>query len=378
MEKIKVAMLAPCLSHNGVPTHINKLTEHLSRRDDIELHIITVGNKNQSIQKDNLNIHKVKKCFLYLFSFPTSILLLRRKMMKINPDIVHAQVTTAPYSTVAALVRKKYPVLLTVHGTATKDIKYLSGFAFILFKLAHKPNERYVVSKIPNLIIVAPQVKDIIDGMTNSKIHVIPNGIEFADIQNIEPKSIEHPSILYLGRLDNIKGVDILLKAIPIIKEKIPTIHLYLAGSGPQENEFKELVKKLNIGENVKFLGFISERDKYAWYKSADICVFPSRQDYGPIVLPEAMACGKAIVASNVGGIPFMVEDEKTGFLFESENVDNLAEKIVTVLKDEKLRRKMGEAGKEKVKELTWDKIAEQTVEVYREIIESFYMQHQR
>lgn len=370
MRKIKIVMLGPYLYEmGGVTMHIKKLAKYLALREDIELHIITVGNKNQSIQKDNLNIHVVKKWFFYLFSFPISILLLRREMMKINPDIVHAQVTTAPYSTVAALVRKKYPVLLTVHGTVTKDIKYYSGLTFVLFKLVHKPNERYVVSKIPNIIIVAPQVKDIISGMTNSKIHVIPNGIDFEDVQNIQPKSIEHPSIFYIGGLTKIKGVDILLKAIPIIKEKIPTIHVYIAGSGPQENELKELVKKLNIGEDVEFLGFISGRDKYAWYKSADICVFPSRHDCGPIVLPEAMACGKPIVASNVGGIPFMVENGKTGLLFKSENVEDLADKIVAVLKDKKIREKMGKAGLEKVKEFTWDKIAEQTVAVYREIL---------
>lgn len=369
MRKIKVAMLAPCLSHNGVSMHINKITKYLSRRGDIDLHIITLGNKNKSIQKDNLNIHTVKKWFHHILSIPISILLLRRKILKIDPDIVHAQLTVAPYSTVAALVRNRYPVLLTVHGTATRDTEYLSGFIFILFKLVHKPNERYVVSKIPNIIIVAPQVKDIIDGMTFSKIHVIPNGIEFEDIQNIQPKSIKHPSILYVGGLRKIKGIDILLKAIPIIKEKVPTVHVYIAGSGLQENELKNIVKELNMEENVEFLGFISERDKYAYYKSTDVCVFPSRQDYGPIVLPEAMACGKPIVASNVGGIPFMVENGKTGLLFESENVEDLAEKIVTLLKDEKLRRKMGEAGKEKVKEFTWDKIAEQTVETYKEIL---------
>ena len=371
MRKVKIVMLAPYLYEmGGVTMHIRKLAKYLSDRSDINLDIITLGNKNQLIKKDNLNIHIVKKWFFYFFSFPISILLLRRKIMKINPDIVHAQLTGAPYSTATALVRKKYPVLLTVHGIVAKEIKYQSGFLFVLYKLVHKPNERYVVSKIPNIITVAPKVRDIIGRMTNSKIHVIPNGVDFTDVQNAQPKSIEHPSILFVGGLLKIKGVDILLKAIPIIKEKIPNIQLFIGGLGPQENELKKLVKDLNIEKNVKFLGFISGGDKYSWYESVDVCVFPSRYDSGPVVLPEAMACGKPIIASNVGGISFMVENGKNGLLFKSENVEDLADKIVTVLKDEKLREKMGDAGREKVKEFTWERIAEQTVEVYREILQ--------
>lgn len=370
MRKIKVVMLGPYLYEmGGVTMHIKKLTKYLARKDDIELHLVTVGTKNEKIEKGNLNVHVIKKLIPHPFSIPSVTWRLRCKILEIDPDIVHAHLTVASYSTAATLVRNKYPVLLTVHGTVTRDIEYLSGFIFILFKLVHKPNERYVLSKIPNIIIVAPQVKDIISGMTNSKIHVIPNGIDFEDIQSTQPKSIEYLSVLYVGELAKIKGVDILLKAIPIIKEKIHPIHLYIAGLGPQEKGLKKLVKRMNIQENVKFLGFISGGNKYSWYKSTDVCVFPSRHESGPVVLPEAMACGKPVVASNVGGIPFMVENEKTGLLFESENVEDLADKIVTLLKDEKLRQKMGEAGKEKVKEFTWDKIAEQTVEVYKEIL---------
>jgi len=206
--------------------------------------------------------------------------------------------------------------------------------------------------------------------MTNANVYVISNGVDFEEIRDIKPHNLlKHPSIFFVGVLGNEKGIDVLLKAIPIIKEKIPNIYVYIAGRGSQEKELKELVRELKIGENVKFLGYISEEEKYSYYKAADVCAIPSRLENEPIVLLEAMACGTPVVASNVGGIPFMVENGKNGFLFDSENVEELADKIVALSKDEKLRRKMGEAGKEKVKEFTWDKIAEQTVKVYREIL---------
>jgi len=108
MRKIKVAMLAPCLCGSqvgGVGMHINKLTHYLSRRGDIELHWITFGNANKQFKTDNLNIHVIRKIIkragpLLFFQIPS----LMHKIKDIEPDIVHAQPTSAYYSTAVALV----------------------------------------------------------------------------------------------------------------------------------------------------------------------------------------------------------------------------------------------------------------------------------
>jgi glycosyltransferase involved in cell wall biosynthesis len=131
----------------------------------------------------------------------------------------------------------------------------------------------------------------------------------------------------------------------------------------------KKLVKKQNIEKNVEFLGFISDDEKYACYNSADIFVLPSLEESFGIVLLEAMACRKPVVASNVGGIPFVVADEKTGLLFESNDPEDLAEKIITLLRNRELQENMGRAGRERAKEFGWDKIAKTTVRLYQEII---------
>ena len=371
MKKIKVVMLGPYLYEmGGVTMHIKKITKYLSFREDIEMHLITIGNKNEKTKIGNLNIHMIKKSLPYPFSIPSLVWFLKHKIIELNPDIVHAQGSFAPYSTAAALVRNKYPTLLTAHGIIAKELKFHKGINFIFILFIHKPNERYVVSKISNIIAVSLHVKNVISDMTQSQIYVIQNGIDFEDIHNVQPhKSIEYPSILFVGGLSKVKGIDTLLNAVPIIRKKILNLCVYIAGSGPEENKLKELVKELNIEENVNFLGYISGIKKYSYYKSADVCVFPSIYEPFGIVLLEAMACGKPVVASNVGGIPFVVEEGKTGLLFESGNVEDLADKIMTILKNEELREKMGEAGRERAKEFTWDKIAERTVEVYKEIL---------
>ena len=373
MRKIKVAMLGPYLYEiGGVSTHIRKLIKYLSRREEVELHLITVSNKKQQQnKKDNLNIYVIKKFCSYPFSIPSITWQLKRKILEINPDIVHALGSFVSYSTAAAFLRNKYPSLLTVHGITSIEIKYCSKrIAFLYQRLFCLPNEKFVLSKFPDIVVCSPQMKQLVFNMTSSKIHIIPNGIDFEDIRNIPPlKSIERPSILYVGGLSKIKGIDVLLNAASIIIKRIPNLRVYIAGSGPEEGNLEKTVRKLNIEKNVKFLGFVSEDKKFSYYKSVDVCVFPSRYEPFGIVLLEAMASGKPVVASKVGGIPFVVEDGKTGLLFERGNVEVLAEKIIMLLRDEELRKRMGEAGRERAKEFTWDKIAKQTVDLYKEIL---------
>ena len=105
------------------------------------------------------------------------------------------------------------------------------------------------------------------------------------------------------------KGVDLLLHAMIKIKESIPKIHLYIAGTGPQKSVLNKLANDLDINDDITFLGFISNDDKYSYIKSTDICVFPSTYEPFGIVLLEAMICGKPVVASHVGGISYVVDD---------------------------------------------------------------------
>jgi glycosyltransferase involved in cell wall biosynthesis len=377
MRRIKVAMLGLYLEevrkYSTIAIHTNKLTKYISHMEDIELHIITIGNENMQFEEDDSNVHVIKKSTYYPLYLPGAVMLLKRKIVEINPDVVHAQGTFTPYSTAMTLVCKKYPTLLSVRGIVAKELKFYRGLGFISGALIEKANEKYALSKIPNIIVTSPHSKDVIRSMTSSKIYVIPNGIDFDEIQKIRTEDrLKHPAILVMSTLGRVKGIDVLLNAIPIIRKEIPNLHVYIAGkSGSEEGNLKKLVKALNIEESVSFLGFISGNEKYIYYKSADIYVQPSRYETFGVVLLEAMACGKPVVASNVGGIPFVVENGKTGLLFESENVDELAEKIMFLLKDDELRTKMGEAGRKRARGFTWERSAEMTAEVYREVIEN-------
>lgn len=177
-----------------------------------------------------------------------------------------------------------------------------------------------------------------------------------------------HPNILFIGMFNEIKGVDLLIKAIPLIKEAIPNVKLFLAGAGPLEKQLKKLVADLKLEENIKFVGFVTGDVKYTYLESADICVLPSVYEHFGISILEAMSFGIPVVASNVGGIPYLVENMQTGLLFEPKNVQDLSDKVKFLLLDEKLRKTMGLKAKEKSKEYTWDKIAAKTIELYEKV----------
>jgi len=359
--------------YSGYLRYIDRLSYYISHIDDIELHVIGLGKEKMQFKKDNLNIHVVKRIFNlpYAFTITIDAWLLRREILKVEPDIVHA-IGAEAYSLALLLIRNKYPTVLTMPGIRGKESRFGCTLYSIFGMIVLKPLEKYVVSKIPNIVVEALSIKNLVSEWTKSKIYIVPVGIEFEKMQEIQMHLNENPDIFLAHRLAKIKGIDILLKAVSKVINSISNISVYIAGTGPQENELKSLVKKLNLESNVKFLGFISDEEKYQYYKACKLVVVPSRWDCQPTTLFEAAASGKPVIASDMSN-PGIVEDGKTGLIFKSENVEDLADKIITLLKDEKLREYMGKAAKEKAKLYDWSKIAERTVEIYKEVIADFH-----
>jgi phosphatidylinositol alpha-mannosyltransferase len=173
--------------------------------------------------------------------------------------------------------------------------------------------------------------------------------------------------------LTNIKGVDILLAAIPAVLKEIPNLKVCIAGNGEEKQNLENLTKKLHITDNVRFLGFIAEEDKHRMYRSCKICVVPSRWDCQPISILEAIAFGKPVIASTASN-PEVLEIGKCGLLFNSEDSNDLADKIKILLGDKNLRQDLGRNGKKISKDYDWDVIASKFFDIYRGEILSYTM----
>lgn len=371
-NKIKVAMVGGYPSngvYGGVMRHTYNLANHIALLNDIELHIITLGTKNEQFKKNNIHLHVIKK-FDFRYFRPLDIIKLKRVIPKINPDIVHVQASSFPNSLIAAFNKHGYATLLTIHGLVKNEFKFEKGINYIMGRFVYAQLEKYAISKISNMIVDTYYDKESVSTINpTANIYIIPCGVESEYFKVMADEKPNH--LLFVGLVSPRKGLIDLLKAMKIIVEKIPDVKLDIVGGIVSKEYFDMLnnyVKTNKLEENINFTGYLSEQELKRKYSEATLFVFPSYEESQGIVLLEAMACGKPVVASNIGGIPFVVENEKTGLLFECGDVEELSEKINVLLIDEELRKKMGEAGREKAKGYSWAKIAEQTVAVYKNI----------
>ena len=155
--------------------------------------------------------------------------------------------------------------------------------------------------------------------------------------------------VLFVGRLDAIKGVPLLLAAFAAARKRFPDAQLSIAGDGPARAALEAQAASLGLGESVTFLGYRSQQEVAALLEEADMLVLPSFAEGLPVVLMEALASRIPVIASAVAGVPELVEDGVSGFVIPAGHLGALADRLERLLADPALCRRMGEAGRAKV-----------------------------
>jgi D-inositol-3-phosphate glycosyltransferase len=223
------------------------------------------------------------------------------------------------------------------------------------------------------------------------KIAITPPGVNvgrFYPIPVDEARSyLELPdkpfTILFVGRIEPLKGIETLIRAIGILLKKQGVqekeISLMIIGGdafasqGEMSNEMnrlQELRRELGLSDFVNFLGK-QDQDKLSYfYSAADVVVVPSHYESFGMVALEAMACGTPVIASQVGGLAFLVKDGETGYHIQDQNPDLLCDRIHTLIEDEPLKLTMGNNAEKEAQRYTWRKIAERILEVYKLFVE--------
>lgn len=379
---MKIAWLCPYdMTKNirgGAERHIFNLKEEMAAIPGIEMHIVfTTTHKGETPRKeaDNIFLHPVPSS-----NFPTTIkglfgdqLRIRKVVRQINPDIVHAQMIGAPFGLAAARLAKQYPTIITVH-TMTFQIRNKNRtFKGKVHDLIWERLEKKEARRVHTFIVVSPNLRTELKRMGAKSIEIIPNGVErkWLDM-NEKPVA---GRLLNVGRFQDIKGQDHLIEALPLIRNNSPEAELHMVGGIIDQRYFDGLVEKvemLDVSDNVKFLADISDEQLEREYKEAAVFVLPSREESHPIVLLEAMASGKPTVVTRVGGVPEMITDGKEGFLVKYGEPKELAFKIGQLLQDPVLAKRMGGAGRERVRELDWSTIAQRTYQVYIDVQKQF------
>ena len=373
----------------GMERHIEDLVNGLIKRSH-EITIITTKHPN-GIKKEireNLRIYYVgNKSLKYTKKFYyESAKLFERLHKEEKFDIIHSQSFAG-----AGIIKykaSKLPIIITLHGTFLNEIKSalnsnsLKGYvlaSYLFLKMLADKSDRLLLSNANKIITVSYQLCNDVKKQYNipeEKLIVIPNGINInkfrpTNVDDLREKlNLSGKVILTVGRIEKQKGYHLLLKILPDIL-KNHDVKLVIVGTGSYLPNLKKMAVKLDISDKVIFTGKVSDNDLLKYYNLADIFAFPTLRMEGlPLVILEAMACEIPVVASRIGGIPTVIENGRDGFLIEPSNLKELKDKILMLLEDERLAKRIGKNARSKVvKKFSVDKMIDDTIKVYEEVI---------
>ncbi|MEX0749944.1 MAG: glycosyltransferase [Dehalococcoidia bacterium] len=213
-----------------------------------------------------------------------------------------------------------------------------------------------------------------------SRIAVVPCGV---DLERFYPMDKEQARralelkdgdriILFVGRIEPLKGIDILISAAAQLHEDENFRVLIVGGDGRAEAELAQLralAERLDIDHHISFVGAVPHEDLPMYYNAADVCVVPSYYESFGLVAVEAMACGVPVVASRVGGLTSTISDGETGYLIPWRCPEPFAERLELLLDNDELRQSFGRAGREAVERYRWANVADAVAALYEELL---------
>jgi phosphatidyl-myo-inositol alpha-mannosyltransferase len=277
-----------------------------------------------------------------------------------NFDVLHFHEPFVPFLSPTVLDQSKTVNVATFHAFGGFSPSYWIGRRFA-GRLAERLHGR---------IAVSGAARHFISRYFPGDYEIIPNGVDLERFTGAEPYENLRDgtlNILFVGRLEERKGLIHLLKAYHRLRKRKVDARLLVCGAGPKLREYRRFVGLRGI-RDVEFLGRVTDDEKVRYFASADIFCAPNtgQESFG-IVLLEAMAAGVPIVASDIHGFKRVVERNVQGLLVEPKNPRALAAALYTLARDPDLRHELGDAGRARAPEFSWDRVTERIVDFYYE-----------
>lgn len=282
-------------------------------------------------------------------------------------DIVIDDVNKIPFYT-PRYVRE--PILGISHhffGTSIfKEASLLAGLYVYIAEYLMK-----FVYKTTPFVVVSESTLDEFKakGFDTSNYEIIYNAIAQEDYPMAVGDKYEYPTITFFGRLKKYKSIDDLIKAFKLVLEKFPATRLEILGRGDYEPQLKELCSKLEIEDNVKFYGFISDEDKIKLLSKTHLVVNTSLKEGWGITNIEANACGTPVISANSPGLRDSVKSGLSGELYEYGNINQLSEILIKYLSNKKILDEVSYGAVEWAKEFSWDNSADKMIKKIEKVI---------
>jgi glycosyltransferase involved in cell wall biosynthesis len=381
----------------GMEMHTRDLAEALVKKGNSVTIITTKNPKMEYEEVNGVKIYYLKNTKPGRYSrswWRESAKKFEELNEKENFDIVHSQSIGAYGFFLKNKRDKEIPVIASFHGTPFDEIKSLLNTLSL----------KQPISSVKAVLLIAKWIYSyaewlrfipFLDGaiatsneqekilrekfsVKKEKIYKVFNGIDINLFKPIQNSSIldkycitNERVVLCVARIVVDKGIQNLVRAMPLILKEVPNAKLMIVGDGSYMPTIRRLVKKYDLEEHVVFIGFAKFKELPYYFSACDVFVNPTiRQNGYDLTILEAMACGKPVVVSNIGSVPTVIEHNFGGILVPPGDINTLSKKIVEVLKDKKLASRLGNAARKKVvKRFSLNKMVENTTTVYEDVI---------
>jgi glycosyltransferase involved in cell wall biosynthesis len=379
---MRIAILGPfALRDNrisgGPEAVVVQLAGGLRRLPGLDVHVFTTSSHatQDSVQvRDGVTVHTLR-----LRRVPRWTLIranarsLAQAMRRVAPDMAHAH---SAGTFADAALSSGAPAVITVHGVIRQEAR-----VFRRYGLTWRENlswryeewyERRSLARSADVIAISPYVADFYRSMTAARMHLVENPV--ADAYFDLPEATQPATILCAGRVIRRKNVLGLLQAFAEMWPSIPEARLRFAGEEHSEPDYaaqcRQFVAEQGLGEAVSFLGWLDEPAMQAEYSRCACLALPSWQETAPVAIEQAMAAGKVVVASDVGGVPHLLAGGQAGLLVQPDDCAGLARALRQALLDDTLRQRLGQRARSEAEQrFRASVVARQTVAVYEEIL---------
>ncbi|MEM4733309.1 MAG: glycosyltransferase family 4 protein [Candidatus Bathyarchaeia archaeon] len=372
----------------GISPHVYFLSKSLAK-NGVRVYVVTCDFPDTPVHEviDGVEVYRVDSYKNPAPDFATWVYLMNLNMQReaaaiINKvdkiDVFHAHDWLVATACIGLKHVFRKPLLATMHST---EIGRRDGLHTDTERMIHE-TEAWLTYEAWRVICCSNYMVSHVKwafGLPEDKLAMIPNGVNTNVYEGIEKENLrefrakfalpEEKIVLYVGRLVYEKGIHVLINAVPKILDKVNAKFL-IVGNGYMKDQLLNIARSMRLEHKILFLGFVDEATLMKLQKCADVSVVPSLFEPFGIVALEAMAAKSPVVVSDTGGLTEIVEHDVTGVKVYPNNPESLAWGITKVLLDENYRRYISENAYRKVREkFDWNRIAEQTMQIYRAVL---------
>ena len=390
-DKLSVMMLSweyPPRVIGGISPHIYFLSKHLAKQG-VKVYVITCDFPGAPAHEviDDVEVYRIDSYKNPAPDFATWAYLMNMNMQKETAviarkisdkiDVFHAHDWLVANAGIGLKHVFRKPLLVTMHST---EMGRRNGLHTTTEKMIHE-TEAWLTYEAWKVICCSDymisHVKYVF-GLPSDKLTMVPNGVNTHNYDGLDGEMKEFRNkfalpeekiVLYVGRLVYEKGIHVLINAVPKILSKV-NAKFIIVGSGYMKEQLLNIVRSMKLEHKVLFMGFVDDATLLRLQKCADVSVVPSLFEPFGIVALEAMAAKSPVVVSDTGGLSEIVDHDVTGFKAYPNNPDSLAWGITKILTDENYKNYIRENAYRKVQEkYDWQKIAQQTKELYKAVL---------